>query len=65
MENEKTIALSFRVTPRMKCMLAAAAAHERRSLTNMLEALVADYCRRHRIRIVDAGHNKTSGTKNK
>jgi len=49
METEKTVGLSFRITPRMKRLLEAAAAHERRSLTNTLEILVEDYCRHHGI----------------
>ena len=49
MEPEKTVGLSFRVTPRMKRLLEAAAANERRSLTNTLEILIEDYCRRHEI----------------
>lgn len=49
MEAEKTIGLSFRVTPAMKRKLEAAAAQERRSLTNMFEILVDDYCRTHGI----------------
>jgi hypothetical protein len=46
MEAEKTVGMSFRVTPRTKRLLAAAADHERRSLTNMLEVLVEDFCSR-------------------
>lgn len=49
MIQEKTIGLSFRVTPKIKRMLEAAAGRERRSLTNMLEVLVEDYCIRHGI----------------
>lgn len=49
MEAEKTVGISFRITPKMKRMLHAAAEHERRSLTNMLEILVEDYCLRHGI----------------
>ncbi|KIF81053.1 hypothetical protein [Noviherbaspirillum autotrophicum] len=49
MDQEKTVGLSFRVTPKMKGMLEAAAGRERRSLTNMLEVLVEDYCVRHGI----------------
>ncbi|CAN7598195.1 hypothetical protein LJR161_004401 [Variovorax paradoxus] len=45
MEAEKTVGLTFRVTPRMKRMLEAAANYERRSLTNMFEVLVDEYCR--------------------
>ncbi|WP_315126376.1 hypothetical protein [Comamonas antarctica] len=46
MDAEKTVGMSFRVTPRTKRLLAAAADHERRSLTNMLEVLVEDFCSR-------------------
>ena len=49
MQLEKTVGLSFRITPRMKRMLEAAAARERRSLTNMIEILVDDYCQLHGI----------------
>ena len=42
MEPEKTVGLSFRITPRMKRLLEAAAANERRSLTNTLEILVEE-----------------------
>jgi hypothetical protein len=49
MDAEKTVGLSFRVTPKTKRLLSAAAEHERRSLTNMLEVLVEDFCKRHNI----------------
>ena len=49
MQAEKTIGMSFRVTPRTKRLLAAAAEHEKRSLTNMLEVLVEDFCVRNGI----------------
>lgn len=49
MDTEKIVGLSFRVTPRLKRMLEAAAERERRSLTNTLEFLVEDYCERHGI----------------
>ncbi|MGG5150970.1 hypothetical protein [Alcaligenes aquatilis] len=39
--------MSFRVSPRFKTLLNAAAAKERRSLTNMLETLLFDYCKQH------------------
>lgn len=44
MDAEKTVGLTFRITPKMKRMLEAAAEHERRSLTNMFEVLVEDFC---------------------
>lgn len=44
MSAEKTVAVSFRVSPRFKHLLEAAAARERRSQTNMLETLLFDFC---------------------
>ncbi len=49
MPAEKTVAISFRVSPRFKQLLEAAASQERRSLTNMLETLLFDYCEEHGI----------------
>ncbi|MFC7409497.1 hypothetical protein [Hydrogenophaga atypica] len=49
MSTEKSVGISFRVTPRLKRLLEAAALGERRSLTNMLETLVEEYCTRNRI----------------
>ncbi len=49
MRAHKSIGLSFRVTPKTKLLLEAAAAREHRSLTNMLELLVEDYCARHHL----------------
>ena len=40
MSAEKTVAVSFRVSPRFKLLLEKAAAHEHRSQTNMLETLL-------------------------
>lgn len=60
---EKSVGLTFRVTPRTKRMLEAAATHERRSLTNMFEILVEDYCRRQGIGTEDsANSNNDVGT---
>jgi len=58
MDAEKTVGLSFRVTPGMKRKLEAAAAQERRSLTNMFEVLVDDYCRAHGIGEEGVGSQK-------
>lgn len=44
MAAEKTVSMSFRVSPRFKALLEAAAARENRSLTNMLEMLLFAYC---------------------
>ena len=40
----KNVSMSFRVSARFKSLLEAAAARERRSLTNMLEMLVFAHC---------------------
>jgi hypothetical protein len=47
MPGEKNVSMSFRVSPRFKVLLEAAAAREHRSLTNMLETLVFAYCEQH------------------
>lgn len=47
MTAEKTISMSFRVSPRFKALLEVAAARENRSLTNMLETLVFAHCEQH------------------
>lgn len=44
MPAEKTVPVSFRVSPRFKLLLEAAAASQRRSQTNMLETLLFDFC---------------------
>lgn len=49
MAREKTISISFRVSPKFKAMLRLAAAKENRSCTNMLEALLFSYCERHSV----------------
>jgi uncharacterized protein (DUF1778 family) len=46
MAAEKTVPISFRVSPSVKALLVAAAAAENRSLTNMLETLVLAHCER-------------------
>lgn len=44
MAAEKTVPVSFRVSPRFKHLLEAAAANQHRSQTNMLETLLFDFC---------------------
>jgi hypothetical protein len=57
MAAEKTISVSFRVSPMFKALLEAAAAQENRSLTNMLETLLFSHCQAHGI---DAKPPKTA-----
>jgi predicted transcriptional regulator len=45
MAEEKSVAVSFRVTPRFKRLLEAAADQANRSQTNMLETLLFEFCR--------------------
>lgn len=49
MPQEKTVSVSFRVSPRFKQLLESAAALERRSQTNMLEVLLFTHCEQHNI----------------
>jgi uncharacterized MAPEG superfamily protein len=44
MAAEKTVAVSFRVSPKFKLLLEGAAARAHRSQTNMLETLLFEYC---------------------
>ena len=51
MSAEKTVAVSFRVSPRFKQLLEAAAEREHRSQTNMLETLLYDHCKQNSIEV--------------
>ena len=51
MAEGKNVSVSFRVSPRFKALLEAAAARERRSQTNMLEMLLFQYCDEHGIEV--------------
>lgn len=48
-EEIKSDTLNLRVSPSFKLALKAAADHEQRSMVNMLEVLVANYCEQHHI----------------
>jgi hypothetical protein len=48
-KERKTVAMSFRFSPRLKRHLVAAAMHEHRSQANFLEQLVYDYCGRYNV----------------
>lgn len=43
MQTLKTVTLTVRLTPEVKATLREAAAHERRSLANMLEVMIRAY----------------------
>jgi hypothetical protein len=44
MPAEKTVSVSFRVTPEFKRLLELAARNDQRSQTNLLEKLLFDHC---------------------
>ena len=47
MAEEKSVSVSFRVTPRFKRLLQTAAEREHRSQTNLLETLLFAHCVKH------------------
>jgi 16S rRNA A1518/A1519 N6-dimethyltransferase RsmA/KsgA/DIM1 with predicted DNA glycosylase/AP lyase activity len=49
MSERKTEVVNLRMSRRVKELLRLAAAHERRTLSNMLEVLIEDYCQDHQI----------------
>jgi hypothetical protein len=50
-DDVKSDTLNLRVSPSFKQALKAAADHEQRSMVNMLEVLVAQYCDSHHIAV--------------
>ena len=60
MPAEKTVSVSFRVSPHFKQMLETAAARDRRSQTNMLETLLFDYCERQGLRVLEVDHKSST-----
>jgi len=51
MASTKTATLTFRVDPNVKEALRTAAEHEHRSIANMVEVLIRDYCGKNGIKI--------------
>jgi hypothetical protein len=51
----KTTTLTFRIEPELKDALRAAAHREHRSISNMVEVLIRDYCGRTGIAIPEPG----------
>lgn len=49
MARQKTEVINLRMSSEMKAMLRAAAEREHRTLSNMIEHLLIDYCERHAI----------------
>ena len=54
MATGKTSTLTFRIRPALKDALRAAAEREHRSIANMVEVLIRDYCGRNGITIQDS-----------
>ncbi len=55
MATGKISTLTFRIEPALKEALRTAAAREHRSVANMVEVLIRDYCGRHGITIAEQG----------
>lgn len=55
MATTKTATVTFRIDPAVKGALRIAAAHEHRSIANMVEVLIRDYCGRNDITIPEQG----------
>jgi hypothetical protein len=53
MSNNKTTTLTFRIIPQLKMALREVADREHRSLANMVEVLIRNYCEQHSISIPD------------
>ena len=63
MAAEKTVSMSFRVSPKFKALLDVAAAGENRSLTNMLETLVFAHCQQRGLSVLPAKVNQAREAK--
>jgi len=59
MATAKTSTLTFRIEPGLKEALRAAADREHRSIANMVEVLIRDYCGRNRIAIPELSDLQT------
>lgn len=55
MATSKTATLTFRIEPELKEALREAATREHRSIANMVEVLIRDYCEQNGINIQEFG----------
>ncbi|ANE55297.1 ribbon-helix-helix protein, CopG family [Methylomonas sp. DH-1] len=60
MATTKTTTLTFRIDPALKDALRLAAEREHRSLANMVEVLIRDYCGQHGIAIASQSPNSNN-----
>jgi len=63
MTAEKTVSVSFRVSPKFKALLEIAAAQENRSQTNMLETLGFSHYGQHGLCVLPAKVSQRKGAK--
>lgn len=57
----KTATLTLRIEPSVKEVLRAAAQEEHRSIANMVEVMILDYCHRHGLRVNGATKSESQG----
>lgn len=62
MSNNKTATLTFRITPHFKKALCEAADREHRSIANMVEVLIRDYCLQNGIAICEQEEPMSAAT---
>ncbi len=63
MPTGKTSTLTFRIAPALKEALRTAAVREHRSIANMVEVMIRDYCKRNDILIAAHGAASDRGGK--
>jgi len=61
MATTKTATVTFRIDPGVKEALRTAAAREHRSIANMVEVLIRDYCGRNGIAIAEDSERSNKG----
>ncbi|HBP0460597.1 TPA: hypothetical protein L5Q34_003642 [Pseudomonas aeruginosa] len=61
MASSKTATLTFRIDPGLKEALRIAAHTEHRSIANMIEVLIRDYCEKRGVAIPDSETDSKSG----
>lgn len=62
MSNNKTATLTFRIMPQLKKALCEAADREHRSIANMVEVLIRNYCLQNEIDICEQDGLMTAAT---
>ncbi len=63
MASAKTTTLTFRIEPDLKEALRTAAAREHRSIANMVEMMIRDYCGRNGVTIPSHGVKPDEGSR--